>query len=156
MADQYGIIPTPSHFACMIDMLGRNGRFDEALGMIEKMPFKPDVMIWMTLLASCKLHRNLDVGKLAADKLMELSERDSARYVLMSNIYAMHGECHDARRMDEVGVTKEAGENWIEVRDEVHAFVARDTSHPDSASIHQMLAELVAVMQDIDVPMQVP
>ncbi|XP_022678792.1 pentatricopeptide repeat-containing protein At2g27610 [Setaria italica] len=160
MIDQYGIIPTPSHYACMIDMLGRNGRFDEALGMIEKMPFEPDVLIWKTLLASCKLHRNLDMGKLAADKLMELSERDSASYVLMSNIYAMHGEWQDAgrvrRRMDEVGVKKEAGESWIEVKNEVHTFVARDTSHPDSASIYQMLAELVDVMQDagLDVRMQ--
>jgi pentatricopeptide repeat protein len=75
----------------MIDMLGRNGRFDEALGVIEKMPFEPDVLIWKTILASCKLHMNLDMGKLAADRLMELSERDPASYVLMSNIYAMHG-----------------------------------------------------------------
>jgi pentatricopeptide repeat protein len=160
MTDQYGIVPTPSHYACMIDMLGRNGRFDEALSMIEKMPFDPDVLIWKTLLASCRLHGNLDMGKLAAGKLMELSERDSASYVLMSNIYAMHGEWKDAgrvrRRMDEVGVKKEAGESWIEVKSEVHTFVARDTSHPDSASIYQMLAELVDVMQDtcIDVHMQ--
>ncbi|CAO1941264.1 unnamed protein product [Urochloa humidicola] len=101
------------------------------------------------------------MGKLAADKLMELSERDSASYVLMSNIYAMHGEWQDAgkvrQRMDEVGVKKEAGESWIEVKNEVHAFVARDTSHPDSASIYQMLAELIDVMQDtdLDVHMQV-
>ncbi|KAG2544570.1 hypothetical protein PVAP13_9KG008500 [Panicum virgatum] len=160
MTDQYGIIPTPSHYGCMIDMLGRNGRFDEALGMIEKMPFEPDVLVWKTLLASCKLHRNLDMGKLAADRLMELSERDSASYVLMSNIYAMHGEWQDAgrvrRRMDEVGVKKEAGESWIEVKNEVHAFVARDMSHPDSVSIYQMLADLVDVMQDtgLDVGMQ--
>ncbi|CAM0146632.1 unnamed protein product [Urochloa decumbens] len=159
MIDQYGIMPTPSHYACMIDMLGRNGRFDEALGMIEKMPFEPDALIWKTLLASCKLYRNLDMGKLAADKLMELSERDSASYVLMSNIYAMHGEWQDAgklrQRMDEVGVKKEAGESWIEVKNEVHAFVARDTSHPDSASIYQMLAELVDVMQDTDLDVHV-
>jgi pentatricopeptide repeat protein len=160
MTDQYGIVPTPSHYACMIDMLGRNGRFDDALSMIEKMPFDPDVLIWKTLLASCRLHGNLDMGKLAAGKLMELSERDSASYVLMSNIYAMHGEWKDAgrvrRRMDEVGAKKEAGESWIEVKSEVHTFVARDTSHPDSASIYQMLAELVDVMQDtcIDVHMQ--
>jgi len=118
------------------------------------------VLVWKTLLASCKLHRNLDMGKLAADRLMELSERDSASYVLMSNIYAMHGEWQDAgrvrRRMDEVGVKKEAGESWIEVKNEVHAFVARDMSHPDSVSIYQMLADLVDVMQDtgLDVGMQ--
>ena len=118
-------------------------------------------MIWKTLLASCKLHRNLDIGKLAADKLMELSERDSASYVLMSNLYAMHEEWQDAervrRRMDEIGVKKDAGWSWIEVKNEVSTFVARDTSHPDSASIYQMLAELVVVMRDteLDVHMQI-
>jgi hypothetical protein len=50
--------------------------------------------------------------------------------------------------MDEAGVKEEAGESWIEVKNEVHAFVARDMSHPDSLSIYQMLAELVNVMQD--------
>uniref|UniRef100_A0A0A9H4R4 Pentatricopeptide repeat-containing protein n=1 Tax=Arundo donax TaxID=35708 RepID=A0A0A9H4R4_ARUDO len=159
MTDQYRITPTPSHYACMIDMLGRNGRFDEALCMIDKMPFEPDVLVWKTLLASCRLHRNLDIGKLAADKLMELSERDSASYVLMSNIYAMHGEWQDAgrvrQRMDEMGLKKDAGWSWIEVKNEVHAFVARDMSHPDSASVYQMLGELVDVMQDTDSHMHI-
>lgn len=161
MTDRYGLTPTPSHYACMIDMLGRNGRFAEALRMIENMPFEPDVLIWKTLLASCKLHRNLDIGKLAADKLMELSERDSASYVLMSNLYAMHEEWRDAervrRRMDEIGVKKDAGWSWIEVKNEVNTFVAGDMSHPDSTSIYQMLAELLVVMQDtdLDVHMQI-
>ncbi|KAG8098920.1 hypothetical protein GUJ93_ZPchr0013g37077 [Zizania palustris] len=154
MIDQYSIAPMPCHYACMIDMLGRNGRFDEALGMIDGMPFEPDALIWKTLLASCKLHRNLDIGKLAAGRLMELSERDSASYVLMSSIYAMHGEWDDAgkvrRRMDETGVKKDAGCSWIEIKNEVHAFAARDTSHPDSASIYRMLGELVAVMKNTD------
>ncbi|KAK3145512.1 hypothetical protein QOZ80_3BG0253780 [Eleusine coracana subsp. coracana] len=159
MVDHYGITPTPSHYACMIDMLGRNGRFDEALCMIDNMPFEPDVLVWKTLLASCKLHRNLDVGKVAADKLMELSETDSASYVLMSNIYSMHGEWQDAgrvrQRMDEMGVKKDAGWSWIEVKNEVHAFVARDKSHSESESIYQMLAELVNVMQDTDLHLQI-
>ncbi|XP_006650883.1 pentatricopeptide repeat-containing protein At2g27610-like [Oryza brachyantha] len=150
MIDRYSFAPTPSHYACMIDMLGRNGRFHEALLMINGMPFEPDALTWKTLLASCKLHRNLDMGKLAADKLMELSGTDSASYVLMSSIHAMHGEWEDAgkvrRRMDETGVKKDAGCSWIEIKNEVHSFAARDMSHPDSASIYQMLGELVSVM----------
>ncbi|KAF0912488.1 hypothetical protein E2562_014083 [Oryza meyeriana var. granulata] len=152
MTDHYSITPMPSHYACIIDMLGRNGRFDEALRMINDMPFEPDALIWKTVLASCKLHRNLDIGKLAAERLMELSDRDSASYVLMSSIYAMHGEWEDARkvrrRMDETGIKKDAGCSWIEIKNEVHAFAARDMSHPDSASIYKMLEELVAVMQN--------
>jgi pentatricopeptide repeat protein len=156
MASQYGASPTPSHYACVVDMLGRSGRFDDALSLIKDMPFEPGVLIWKTLLASCRLHGNLDTGKLAAEKLVELSEggedRDSASYVLMSGIHAMRGEWRDAsrvrRRMDNAGVRKEAGCSWVEVKNEVHAFVARDASHPDSASMYQMLWELFDAMQD--------
>jgi pentatricopeptide repeat protein len=156
MASRYGASPTPSHYACVVDMLGRCGRFDDALSLIKDMPFEPGVLIWKTLLASSRLHGNLEAGRLAAEKLAELSEggedRDSASYVLMSGIHAMRGEWRDAsrvrRRMDNAGVRKEAGCSWVEVKNEVHAFVARDASHPDSASMYQMLWELFDAMQD--------
>ncbi|KQK12164.2 pentatricopeptide repeat-containing protein At2g27610 [Brachypodium distachyon] len=153
---QHGATPSPSHYACVVDMMGRSGRFDDALRLVEEMPFRPGALIWKTLLASCRLHGNLETGELAAERLMELSEggedRDSASYVLMSGIHAMRGEWRDAyrvrRRMDEAGVRKEAGCSWVEVHNEVHTFVARDKSHPDSASIYQILWELFDAMQD--------
>lgn len=137
-------------------MLGRSGRFDDALRLIQEMPFEPGVLIWKTLLASCKLYGNLETGRLATKKLVELSEggkdQDSANYVLMSGIHAMRGEWRDAsrvrRRMDEAGVRKKAGCSWVEVRNEVHAFVAWDVSHPDSVPIYQMLQGLFDAMQD--------
>lgn len=156
MVGHHSTTPTPSHYACVVDMMGRSGRFDDALRLIEEMPFEPGVLVWKTLLASCRLHGNLDTGRLAAEKLLELSEggedRDSASYVLMSGIHAMHREWRDAgrvrRRMDEAGVRKEAGCSWVEVKNEVHAFIARDASHPDSASMYQMLCELFGTMRD--------
>ncbi|KAI4986591.1 hypothetical protein ZWY2020_019221 [Hordeum vulgare] len=152
MAGLYGTFLTPSHYACVVDMLGRSGRFDDALCLIEEMPFEPGVLVWKTLLASCRLHGNLETGRLAAKKLVELSDQDSASYVLMSGIHAMHGEWRDAdmvrRRMDEAGVRKEAGRSWVEVRNEVHTFVAQDVSHPDSPSIYRMLWELSDAMRD--------
>uniref|UniRef100_A0A8R7VIK8 Pentatricopeptide repeat-containing protein n=1 Tax=Triticum urartu TaxID=4572 RepID=A0A8R7VIK8_TRIUA len=151
MAGRYGAFLTPSHYACAVDMLGRSGRFDDALCLIEEMPFEPDVLVWKTMLASCRLHGNLETGRLAAEKLVGLSGQDSASYVLMSGIHAMHGEWRDAdmvrRRMDEAGVKKEAGISWVEVRNEVHAFVAQDASHPDSPSIYRMLWELSNAMR---------
>ncbi|CAM0877985.1 unnamed protein product [Alopecurus aequalis] len=158
MASGYGASLTPSHYACVVDMLGRSGRFDDSLRLIEELPFEPGVLTWKTLLASCRLHGNLETGRLAAEKLSELSERgedwDSASYVLMSGIHAMRGEWRDAdvvrRRMDKAGVRKEAGRSWVEVRNEVHDFVAQDASHPESASIYRMLWELFDAMQDTD------
>ena len=95
MAGRYGTSPTPAHYACVVDMLGRSGRFHDALWLIQEMPFEPGVLIWKTLLASCRLHGNLETGRLAAEKLMEISEggedRDSASHMLISGIHATQG-----------------------------------------------------------------
>jgi pentatricopeptide repeat protein len=127
IAAQHGSAPTPSHYACVVDMLGRSGRFDDALHLIEDMPFEPGILIWKTLLASCRLHGNLETGKLATEKLMELSgggeDLDSASYVLISGIHAMHVR----QRMDKAGVRKEVGCCWVEVKNVVHTFVAQRT-----------------------------
>ncbi|KAG1327586.1 pentatricopeptide repeat-containing protein [Cocos nucifera] len=152
MRDYYGIVPSSSHYACIIDMMGRAGRLSEALHIVDQMPSEVDVLVWKTLLASCKLHKNLELGRFAAEKVMELSPKDSASYVLLSNLHALHGEWEDAERvrgmMEERGVKKDAGWSWIEIKSEVHAFVARDNSHPEAKSIYQMLEELFEVMKD--------
>ena len=116
MAGQHGgAAPTPSHYACVTDMLGRSGRFEDALGVIGEMPSEPGALVWKTLLASCKLHGNLEVGRLAVEKLAELSEggedRDSASYVLMSGIHAMRrqGAAEDGGGRVQLGGGEERG-----------------------------------------------
>nr|UPT48830.1 pentatricopeptide repeat protein AaPPR887 [Agave angustifolia] len=151
MKDLYGIIPSSSHYACLVDMMGRVGLLSEALHVIEQMPFEPNVLVWKTLLGSCRLHGNLELGKLAAEKVLELSPEDSAAYILLSNLYAMHEEWEDVERvrmmMEDRGVKKDAGWSWIEVKGEVHAFLARDESHPKSELIYQRLTELYKVIK---------
>ncbi|KAM0946547.1 putative tetratricopeptide-like helical domain superfamily [Dioscorea sansibarensis] len=143
MLDQYGIMPSASHFACIVDMMGSAGRLMEALQIINEMPFEPDVLIWKTMLASCKLHKNLELGKLAAEKVIELTPKDSAGYVLLSNMHAMRGEWKDAESvrtmMDEHGIKKGAGCSWIQISSEVHVFTASDGSHEKADSVYFML-----------------
>ncbi|ONK72460.1 uncharacterized protein A4U43_C04F19670 [Asparagus officinalis] len=152
MKDLYGINPSSSHYACMVDMMGRAGLFKAAICIIEQMPFEPDVLMWKTLLGSCKLHGNLELGKIAAKKVLELTPDDSAGYILLSNLHAMHREWREVKRvrlmMDERGVKKDAGWSWIEVKSEIHAFIANDESHPKSEVIYQRLVELYEVIRD--------
>lgn len=42
MLDNYGVRPDVKHYTCMVDLLGRARRLDEALGLIERMPLKKD------------------------------------------------------------------------------------------------------------------
>ena len=58
------IKPKVEHYACMVDLLGRGGRLKEAKNLIEKMPLKPNVGIWQTLLSVCRMHGDVEMGKL--------------------------------------------------------------------------------------------
>ncbi|KAF5736814.1 pentatricopeptide repeat-containing protein [Tripterygium wilfordii] len=97
MKSEHNIDPDIKHYGCMVDLLGRAGRLQEAEEMIESMPMKADVVIWGTLLAACRTHANVDVGEKAAENLARLEPSHGASRVLLSNIYADAGRWDDAR-----------------------------------------------------------
>lgn len=61
MGQDHGIIPRASHYACMIDLLGRAGCLKEAEDLINNMPIEPDAEMWGALLGSCRIHGNVDL-----------------------------------------------------------------------------------------------
>ncbi|XVF35501.1 hypothetical protein REPUB_Repub18cG0150900 [Reevesia pubescens] len=62
--------PRIEHYACMVDLLGRDGRLKEAKDLIESMPLKPNVGIWQTLLSACRVHGDLQLGKEVGKSLL--------------------------------------------------------------------------------------
>ncbi|RZC69709.1 hypothetical protein C5167_032826 [Papaver somniferum] len=56
MFEKYEISPQNDHFACMVDILGRAGRIHEAEAFINRMPVKPDPVVWSALLGACRKH----------------------------------------------------------------------------------------------------
>ncbi|RWR78239.1 pentatricopeptide repeat-containing protein [Cinnamomum micranthum f. kanehirae] len=152
MIRDHHIDPTMEHYACMVDLYSRAGKFEKAIELIKGMPFPAGATVWRTLLGACRVHRNLELGKLAADKLISLEPQDSAAYVLLSNIYASAGKWEEKtkvrRLMDERKVKKEAGSSWIEVKNKTHSFVARDRSHPLADQIYAKLEELNSKLKD--------
>ncbi|EEF45402.1 pentatricopeptide repeat-containing protein At5g19020, mitochondrial [Ricinus communis] len=96
MKSEHSIDPDIKHYGCMVDLLGRAGRLEEAEEMIRSMPMKADVVIWGTLLAACRTHGNVDVGERAAENLARLEPSHGASRVLLSNMYADAGKWEDA------------------------------------------------------------
>ncbi|XP_024534604.1 pentatricopeptide repeat-containing protein At2g33680-like [Selaginella moellendorffii] len=87
MSSKHGITPGEEHYVCMVDMLGRANRLDEAVGLLERMPHRPSSVAWRAVLAACKKWKNVGLGKVAFESLLELGERDPATYDLMASIY---------------------------------------------------------------------
>eukprot|EP01018_Ginkgo_biloba_P022102 Gb_10152 [translate_table: standard] len=152
MNHDYDITPTMGHYACMVDLLGRAGHLAEAEDLICGMPLKADAVIWRTLLGACRVHGNVDIGKHAAERVIELEPENVATYVLLSNIYAAAGRWDDVAKvrsmMKDRRVKKEPGLSWIEVQSKVHAFVAGDESHPQSKEIYEKLERLTGQMKE--------
>ncbi|XP_068644925.1 pentatricopeptide repeat-containing protein At2g41080 [Aristolochia californica] len=151
MTEKYDVTPRLEHYTCLVDLLGRSGCLDEAEQLIRSMPVKPDGVIWKTLLSACKIHRNAEIAKRVTGEVLKLDPRDSAPYVLLSNINALAERWVDVSDVREAmrdrNVKKEPGISWLEVKNQVYQFCMGDRSHPKWEEINRYLEELVAEMK---------
>ena len=150
MLELHGVVPCLEHYACMIDLFGRVGLLEDAKRTIDQMPIMPDAQIWQILLSGCNIHGNVDLGEVAAKKLIELQPENDSAYVLLSNLYASAGRWNAVGKLRRVMkkkiICKEPGSSWIQVRGSVHYFFASDTSHPESKEIYMKLQRLYEEM----------
>ncbi|XVF28789.1 hypothetical protein REPUB_Repub15cG0061800 [Reevesia pubescens] len=146
MKSVHGISHQIVHYGCMVDLLGRAGLFEEALDLIKSMPMEPNDVIWGSLLAACRLHRNVDIAGYAAERIKELASERTGIQVLLSNIYASAGQWTDVakvrRQLKEKGAQKVPGSSSIEINGEIHKFTSGDESHPEMIHIAPMLDEM--------------
>ncbi|KAK4396316.1 putative pentatricopeptide repeat-containing protein [Sesamum angolense] len=148
MRKVYNLSPRIEHFSCMVDLLGRAGEFDKLQDFINGMPIKPNVLIWRTVLGACGRAngRLLDLGRRAAQMIMELEPQNAVNYVLLSNMYAS-GEkwehmAQARHAMKAAAARKEAGCSWVTMKDGIHIFISGDKTHPDTDAIYEKLGEL--------------
>ncbi|XP_010109634.2 pentatricopeptide repeat-containing protein At2g13600 [Morus notabilis] len=151
MTEDHNLVPLKDHYTCMVDLLGRAGHLDEAKNLVESMPMQPDAVIWGSLLGACKIHRDIDLGKYVAEKLLEIDPTNSGPYVLLSNMYAELGRWGDVvkvrKLMRQRGVIKQPGCSWIELKGRVHVFLVKDKRHPKRKEICSVVKSLLKQMK---------
>ncbi|PKA65194.1 Pentatricopeptide repeat-containing protein [Apostasia shenzhenica] len=116
MRDDYGICPGEDHYCCMVDLLGKAGKLEEAEGLILGMPFQPTALVWQTLLGACRLHGEMEMGKRVADHILSREKKDPSIYVLLSDILAKSSNWDGVERvrelMEQSEVKKVPGSSW--------------------------------------------
>ncbi|KAF7016895.1 hypothetical protein CFC21_030414 [Triticum aestivum] len=146
METMYRLEPWQEHYACVVDLLGRSGKTEDAYEFIKSMPLEPKSVVWCALLGACRIHKNHELAMVAADKLLELEPDNPGNYVLVSNVFAEMGKWKNAKevraRISERGLRKDPACSWIEIGNNVHTFTARDHTHRDAERIHLKLAEI--------------
>ena len=150
MEELFGFKPMQEHYACMIDLLGRAGKINEAVELVNKMPFEANASVWGALLGAARIHKDVELGRRAAEMLFILEPEKSGTHVLLANIYASAGKWENVaevrRLMRDSKVKKEPGMSWIEVKDKVYTFLVGDRSHYRSQEIYAKLDELSDLM----------
>jgi pentatricopeptide repeat protein len=135
MSHAYHISPGLEHYSCMVDILGRAGLLNEAVEFIHKMPIKPNAAVWGSLLGACITHMNIELGEYVAEHVLKLEPENAAHYVVLSNIYSAAGRWSDVEKvrkmMKERRIKRRPGCSWVEVNNEVHAFVIGASSKPE-------------------------
>ncbi|KAH7692916.1 TPR-like protein [Dioscorea alata] len=160
MHKDWKLIPRPQHFSCVVDLLGRSGMINQAHDLVNRMPPMVDNdhaaahannNAWETLLSACRFHGNLELGQVAAQRVLQAQPLDGGMCIILANIYAAKGMWQDATSMRALmrarGVKKETGCSWIEVNGRMHSFMSNDKSHQSFDQLYRHLDNLSIIME---------
>ncbi|KAJ4729303.1 Pentatricopeptide repeat [Melia azedarach] len=152
MVHEYGLDLSSEHYGIMVDLLGRRGELNKAMDIIDNMPIPAGPDVWGALLGACRIHHNVKIGELAAKNLFQLDPNHGGYYALLSNLYAVDerwGHVAKLRALvKEKGLKKAFGQSVLEVKNEVHKFVADDRLHFQSKQIRELLRQLEVTMRE--------
>ncbi|CAN6439318.1 unnamed protein product [Victoria cruziana] len=147
MSAHYGVKPHDEHYACVVDVLGHAGHFQEAMEFINRIPDRPGAPVWRALLDISGAHQNLRLGRLASEHLLGMQPQDPATYVLVSNLYSASGrwDCSDKvkEEMRKKGMRKHPARSWTIIQNKIHSFYARDRTHLQAKDIYSGLDILI-------------
>ncbi|EYU44396.1 hypothetical protein MIMGU_mgv1a021185mg, partial [Erythranthe guttata] len=95
-----GILPGVEHYGCMVDLLGRTGRLDEAYEIVKNLPSGSYVNALESVLGACLSHGNYSLGEEIGRHLLDVKNiKDCGPYVILHNIYAAAGKWVEANNV---------------------------------------------------------
>ncbi|KAM7259231.1 hypothetical protein ACFE04_014972 [Oxalis oulophora] len=153
MTRKYGIVPDSKHYTCVVDMLGRVGRLDEAYRLAKSISVGPDdgALLWGTLLSASRLQGRVDIATEASKWLIAANQQVAAAYVTLSNAHALAGNWEHAHglrsQMKHNGIYKKPGCSWVEIKDSTYLFYAGDLSCDRGSELLKLLRELEKKMK---------
>lgn len=116
----YELEASQEHYSCVVDLLCRFGRMDEAYEFVKEMPLAVTESIIGAFFNGCKLHNRRDLAKKIAEVLSEMETRRPGGFVTLSNICGAEEEWEEVeyvrKLMKEKGIHKRPGISLFETR----------------------------------------
>ena len=86
--NEYGVPSSIKHHNCMLDLLARGGRLQDALKLLKRMSFEPNDSTFNTMLGACRKWKDADIAQEVFEYSLQLDQTHEGAFVLMSNMYA--------------------------------------------------------------------
>ncbi|XP_077232686.1 pentatricopeptide repeat-containing protein At2g37320-like [Tasmannia lanceolata] len=100
--------------------------------------------LWRVLLGVCHAHKQLELGVLAATRILEMEPEDEHTHILLANLYAAFGMWDDAvrvrRLMTDRGLKRDVGFSWIDIGSRRNIFIAGDVTQQNREAIYEKRA----------------
>lgn len=120
MIEEYRLTPSDEHYNCMVDLLSRSGRLEEACGLIKFLPSMQTASALGALLAACRVHGNTDMGQMIGRRLLDLEPQNPSAYSSVSNLFAEQEKWEEVAKLrstaERKGLKSFAGNSVIEYR----------------------------------------
>ncbi|KAL5775294.1 hypothetical protein ACOSP7_012851 [Xanthoceras sorbifolium] len=155
MTRDFGIEPKLEHRACVIDILCRAGRVDEAYNFYKRSFPEPSVDVLGILVDACRASDNTKLGNFIAKDVLTLRPENAGNYVQLAHCYASLdrwdrvGEAWTLMRS--LGLKKLPGWSFIELHGVITTFFMDHRSHPQFEEIVFMLKTLNGEMRIKDI-----
>ncbi|KAF9602680.1 hypothetical protein IFM89_030568 [Coptis chinensis] len=152
MTEDFKIEPKLEHHACIVDLLSRAGKVQEAYEFVKRMFQQPSIDVMGILLDACRVYGYDELGDVISREIITLKPESAGNFVQLAHNYASLGRWDGVgetwMQMRSLGLKKVPGWSSIELHGIISTFFVDHTSHPQYAEMMFMLNMLSTEMQD--------
>lgn len=161
MTKDFGIEPNLEHHACVVDLLCRAGRVEEAYNVYKKKFSGPVLDILGIILDACRANANDELGDTISNDILMLRPVNAGNFVQLAHCYASINKWEEVgeawTHMRSLGLKKIPGWSFIDIHGAITTFFTYHNSHPQFQEIVCMLKILrkeMIKMEEVDINLE--
>jgi pentatricopeptide repeat protein len=158
MTRDFGIVPNLQHHACVVDLLCRAGKVEEAYNLYKKVFSEPVLDVLGIILDACRANGNNELGDTIANDIIKLRPMTAGNYVQLAHCYASINKWEGVgevwTNMRSLGLRKIPGWSFIDINGTISTFFTDHNSHPQFLEIvntMKILREEMSKMEEVDI-----
>ncbi|XP_030964065.1 pentatricopeptide repeat-containing protein At3g24000, mitochondrial-like [Quercus lobata] len=139
------------HGISLVSLFACKGQTKRAFD-IRRFPMESNKVVWRCLLSGCKIHKDVALGRYAAEKILSIDPEDTSAHIMLSNIYAEAKMWNEAAQllkiMKEKELKKDTGYSWAELKNSIYYFSASHYTQFQETNLHEVLDGLTTHLFD--------